>query len=938
MSPQQKTVKQPIPILLIFLTVVMIVISKLFYIHDYIAVPQFAHFDHWTYSIEQIKMHHKSFWFFSFFVVDTFWAIFLLKFVYGYLRNNVVIPDGVSTQWRTYWENGKIFTIVMVWTWSLDVLENTLYLVYFFHEVIPAPLMRGIVTLKELSYAIVLVAFLFLWIKRNVSQHFTLFAKSLSVSIFFLLMIALLLTNMEQGASLIIALLSSPGDLLVTFVLLYLLSTIFSHYPNYMKAWADKHDVVYWKKHSGFFKGGLITYHQYQDCNKISIETPQIEKEFHTYRYFTGAMIYVAMIYALVFTWEKYIFPMDGFYTAFIFLIILMVLLYHKIRKENPTEETKTLDAKAYFILYHLSLVLMVVSFILSIFCQWSAWTFGVVLLVLIIKTILRFFNLDKTTFDDNLHLSLVPFVLNFEKHFMTQTIRKLMVIKFSGFIIVAALIALHHPYFAMKVNPINIILAYIHLFYGAIIITVKYYLYGKEQKCNHEPQTGLPLTIYKNIGYLIVLLLLIKKFGFNPSNDHQHLETVPYQQETLSLDTYMNQYHKHGQRNYLASWGGGLRATYFNLLLLKSLQKKSNGDFLNHTVAMSGVSGGMLGLGFYFGITKENQPQMDQIIDEIGNGNFASSDIVYLLGHDRLPIFKKCIKDRSITGITNYWNIISKDGSRLPQVSYQSYWSQYVSKKPFPMLLTNTAQTNGKYGIACTATLPFFDSVFVHATNIIDNVGNQTLPYYQTLSTSERFPFFSATATIDGIGHFIDGGYYENSGLQSLTSLRNYINQNIKHSPSRKDSIFIVLNSKESMLSYLFASDPKLSNLKPKIKIEAETDYSAIINGILSVDVHANFLTMTYFKNTLKDPSFETKVYYLPYTLRYNDFVSYLGGEPDAATSEAILAFIQEHNTKIETCSGLKAHSKWYYAYPTLSRMLSEPTVRYYQAVMQCL
>lgn len=122
MSPQQKTVKQPIPILLIFLTVVMIVISKLFYIHDYIAVPQFAHFDHWTYSIEQIKMHHKSFWFFSFFVVDTFWAIFLLKFVYGYLRNNVVIPDGVSTQWRTYWENGKIFTIVMVWTWSLDVL------------------------------------------------------------------------------------------------------------------------------------------------------------------------------------------------------------------------------------------------------------------------------------------------------------------------------------------------------------------------------------------------------------------------------------------------------------------------------------------------------------------------------------------------------------------------------------------------------------------------------------------------------------------------------------------------------------------------------------------------------------------------------------------------------------------------------------------------
>ncbi|MCH2225750.1 MAG: hypothetical protein MK066_13350, partial [Crocinitomicaceae bacterium] len=45
--------------------------------------------------------------------------------------------------------------------------------------------------------------------------------------------------------------------------------------------------------------------------------------------------------------------------------------------------------------------------------------------------------------------------------------------------------------------------------------------------------------------------------------------------------------------------------------------------------------------------------------------------------------------------------------------------------------------------------------------------MGNEaSIPFYQAVSTTNRFPIFSPVAKIKGAGHFIDAGAIDNSGI----------------------------------------------------------------------------------------------------------------------------------------------------------------------------
>lgn len=59
------------------------------------------------------------------------------------------------------------------------------------------------------------------------------------------------------------------------------------------------------------------------------------------------------------------------------------------------------------------------------------------------------------------------------------------------------------------------------------------------------------------------------------------------------------SRYYKPKMFVVLAS-GGGLRASVFSMNIVQQLDSLSKGELMNHTVLMSGASGGMLGLGYY--------------------------------------------------------------------------------------------------------------------------------------------------------------------------------------------------------------------------------------------------------------------------------------------------------------------------------------------------
>lgn len=226
------------------------------------------------------------------------------------------------------------------------------------------------------------------------------------------------------------------------------------------------------------------------------------------------------------------------------------------------------------------------------------------------------------------------------------------------------------------------------------------------------------------------------------------------------------------------------------------------------------------------------------------------------------------------------------------------------------------------------------------------------TLPFLEALSTTERFPLFSATASIEGLGHFIDGGYFENSGLLSLMNFRKYARSHFTENNcdvtdsnqvhQQKDIILIIANSKDHYIAKIIKDT---FSVLPKIKIEGESDYASIGKGVLNTDRLGNHL-QSYYELLSNDSTFDLKIYALPYKVRYQEVLDVLGGQPqDTAEINRIRKLIKNRN-KItqDICDKaaqnqkykFRSHSgKWDYIYPTLSRLLSRPTINYYKAMV---
>ncbi|MBK9151136.1 MAG: hypothetical protein IPM26_09085 [Saprospiraceae bacterium] len=527
--------------------------------------------------------------------------------------------------------------------------------------------------------------------------------------------------------------------------------------------------------------------------------------------------------------------------------------------------------------------------------------------------------------------------------------VNKLVFIKWTGFAAGLLLLLSHIPSWGMKVNPIIIILCIIHNFYGVVIIILKNYFYYRSR----QGGSRVFRFVFTNILWILIVIFGVKNFILTDYNKIHYLKPYAFNKDsTISIDSFLkirdsiNSDDSTGNI-YISSWGGGLRSTYYNLLWLKNREEYSDGDFMKRVVAMSGVSGGSLGIHLYFSNKKENQldkDKWDRAINSIGSSNYTTTDIVYLFGRDRIPFFENMVRDRSVTGISNYWHTITCFCTPFDTTPYQTYWRDGFNRLGYhPILISNATKTHGQYGVACSAYMDSekFKEVFKGATNMLSLTDNlKSLSFYEAFSASERFPFFSATASVEGQGHYVDGGYFENSGLLSLMHLREYISSQNNKCDRKKDSLIILGNSKSNYIeSLLFDSTALLDS----IKIKGETNFKSIFKGILDTDRLAGFLTAKY---VLNEKSIPTKFYTLPYPLRYNELIRALGGKLDTKKKiEHARKLIKMNNKQIDAllnfhyngiASRPKRSIRWHYAYPSLSRYLSQSTVNYYHAVVK--
>ena len=238
-----------------------------------------------------------------------------------------------------------------------------------------------------------------------------------------------------------------------------------------------------------------------------------------------------------------------------------------------------------------------------------------------------------------------------------------------------------------------------------------------------------------------------------------------------------------------VAAEGGGIRGTSWTAQVLKRLNDL-NPSFTNHVYAISGVSGGGVGSVFYTSwyhdhLKKELTIPGDneKIFENAVSADFLSDLTASFIFSDNLqriipfPIhpLNRNRKLEDSWGVAYRNNLLSEtmDGSFL-----DIWYKDDVKKYSIPNLFINgvLAETGQK---AITSNLALISSsvnVFNDDVDVLKVLGSD-IPVKTAASLCARFPVITSGALLKengkrAVGHIIDGGYKENSGIETAWQL----------------------------------------------------------------------------------------------------------------------------------------------------------------------
>ncbi len=317
-----------------------------------------------------------------------------------------------------------------------------------------------------------------------------------------------------------------------------------------------------------------------------------------------------------------------------------------------------------------------------------------------------------------------------------------------------------------------------------------------------------------------------------------------------------------------VATEGGGIRAAYFTATVLAAIQDRCPA-FARHTFAISGVSGGSVGASVFAALAADDTANrtvdppcdLDGISKRSDNLQKArttlSADLLSpLLGAMLFPdTFQRFVPVP----------INSFDRSRALEFAIEKSWYKtvgdhrmdqpitdlYSGNSAVPHLLLNTteAETGGLFpyttGTIDALGTPFREQAEIDNGNVdckgtpgdfdylasclrmppkealeqssLQTVVDGSLRLSTAAIVSARFPYVTPAAAGTQGGHFIDGGYFENSGTWLINGLlQRLVGQQACLEESAEQNI-----SCNAFLAAMnnYASDPKLKNLVEKVR-----------------------------------------------------------------------------------------------------------------------
>ena len=468
----------------------------------------------------------------------------------------------------------------------------------------------------------------------------------------------------------------------------------------------------------------------------------------------------------------------------------------------------------------------------------------------------------------------------------------------------------------------------------------------SKERFLFWTPITLLFIIIVGSAG--IVLNNDLHKFPFIPEDSNKIVGL-----ETFKKNFILNSKGKDGRATFtVASFGGGLKSNYWTLNILDKIENDVGRDFFESTLSMSGASGGAIGLACYPFIYGKKNWERTTLIEDIGRANILAIDASYLLFND---FFRELIprytfpskgSDRSHKAMEQYHNLLTPQlevkirDQNFHQKSFYNQWYDFYNElNYYPVLIMNTTSTNRNYGYAIG-----IDSIHLDGgINIADFKHNRSISYFDASSTVNRFAFVSPAAAVPEKGHFVDGGYFENSGLLSTTSFyEKFAASNVEVDSTSYEDLgrpnykISLINGKGYWIRHLLRND----TTKNDLNLIEEVSQTAEIPAIISTIAGTEMLPTYYIDKYESDTSEYFIPIYMPLIFDMSDVESVLGGKVPWKNRNDVIRII--NNNKDSISRSLQKFypnyklDKWGIVQPSLARLLSEPD-RQYQKAMIC-
>ena len=755
------------------------------------------------------------------------------------------------------------------------------------------------------------------------------------VSILVIMVILILMTQMDQGVTIFVDVLDGNGiNFLLFYALFVSLSFIISHYPVYFeKRKSVEKTLDKWQMYpkngilgTGF---GFISY--------VNSTAPNSSNDtffvFSILRKFYGLILISVIIYlswsiqhdAIKQVAKGFISSKPSIYHFFLILACISIphLIFAAINQKNRISKTNEKDKIEYSI-NNFGFTLFAVIFFSSLFFvvsyKWSE------------KTYVAF---QVCNFALALYYAAFR---NFRKNsFFANDFRYLIFLSLGSLTSIVILIIAHLKYDWF--NPFVILLAQLHVFYALIVVPKKHYLFYLHEKQLDSHTARYFRNVHPYTFYVLFLVLLVADFK---GNDLHLIENIDRPQmpteKDVDLTTFVKEidskFTEKDTLYFISSYGGGMKASIWTSLLLDTLSNfRGKNNILKNTIVLSGVSGGALGQSLFTALKYDNDSvSLKPRLLEIGKTNMVSADLTYLFGRDLLlefipgKLFKPFAKfgDREDLAMERHADFVGN--SKLPFHTFQSLWTELFWKMRkkgafYPTLIANSAATHTERGVG--STLNFkpkeFKKIFPNS-EFINNYENQkAMPYFYPASIANRFPIFSPAAKIEGKGHFIDGGYFENSGILSIDDIYKYLKDSSKVIPKCTVFFIQIINGKEEYIRSL------LQKQIIKKRVKESPEFSSILSTVSSISFVPNYLSDKYSNN----PNYIQ--IHLPYLITNKDIDDLVVGKADFSSMD--LKAVLQSNSHLKALIGQDNYS---YVQPPLARMLGRQSINYMDKILR--